>query len=346
MPNTLIEAEIRADLVSKIDRYLSNSAVRQDHALHIMKKYRGDDTISFSLSPRDYLVSVAKVCELAKARKIMRATRYLNDSYFNKAVNFQTCWYRLPELQEGELEDLKDQFSSRTPEFSPATAPKGFFFAKVYQGVHREFRLLFANYHSSENNDPDTGLPISNTHIDKKSVIFRANGVEVRAHPSDANVITKTIRRHLELIYPQGHNFNILNPQLIRYQPQLSNLLDNLSGRLRIYNGSDHLGECDKKAATAYLTTQNKSLRNLRTVARMRDLLRRRRGITQPSEVTRMIAAPFASAEIEFDYRHPDGFVEDSIKVELSTTNIKFRSKTSEPAMRYFWRALDNAVAR
>lgn len=351
-------APIELTYEERLRKALSNSYIAVEHLKWIVKKYGGDASYVGPEPLKNQLVKTA-LAHPARASGILRAAQILNQNYPLKGAKFQSYWLPFDEPQRAFVYQLKEELA----EIFPGEDAMGqtvdepdeheLYPARFYSGPGCSFRVVLATFRKHFRVDADTKFRVRDDIMDKYPMFFRKGGIEMRVDVSglakcEAFLMAQIGEQELERLglgAPDGQGRFVFNsPLAIKNRRELTALRHHLGARTRKYKCEPLPGEGGKTEMESYLESNNLPLRDFFRVARMRAISSQQNA--QHRHVVKVAAGQYVQAEIEFDFRHEDGYVERHIKVQLTKRGVVFLPRISEAALEFFWECLTVAKGR
>lgn len=274
-----------------------------------------------------------------KHSDLMRDLKYVRSNYFLRTTQFASTWFPFEGANQ-ELAKVKETIissfrSKKAGDEVTADELHEWTLNQVVDSYQGGFRVLFVRFRERHKTDIDTGLKFTEPVLEKRHVIVRPKGIEIRgADSDDAIEMISELNGHFHRVNAGGKAKLVLaaeQPLLVSTKRCLDAVLDDLGAELVYYSGFAG-ATCKAKGIWSEHEHDDAVQRCLRARSEVK------------TDLKPYLSAPLNEASFQLVYTHPvGGYVEGPVRVHVSTKGIRFLGSISEAALNRIWGSVIDA---
>lgn len=271
--------------------------------------------------------------------ELIEQLEYARSNYFLRTTQFASHWFPfngedvdLAKVKAAIKASYKFKKAGETVETSEL---HDWTVNQLVDGYEGGFRVLFVRFRQKPKTDIDTGLQFVEPDLEKRHVIVRPHGIEIRgADTDDAAELIEELNSHLaragrkaQVDIGQADG----DPLLVATKARLDAILDDLGAELTYYSGFAG-ATCKAKGIWSEQDHDDLQQRCLRVRSQV------------VADLVPFLNAPLHEAAFQLRFAHPVGsYVEGPIRVHVSARGIRFLGSISEAALNRIWGSLIDA---
>jgi hypothetical protein len=340
-----------------IKKNLDEDWIKVEHIAHLVRKFGGRASVIEPGALIDELIKIGLKKNDATQRNIYDATVYLANSYLPCKGRFSSTWFPYVSTshhgQKDVLKLLRAAYDLvNADQWQQPNSDDGLHAFNIKELPSGNIRVKYVEVTNHPGlTDPEHGLAKPERDWENHTAYFKRHGIEVRSAKTFANKVAKSASKVFDktkgapkiasrsvLISTRSHLLSA-----IREMGKDSLAENEPFGRLLRYCGPDGKLFVEDEEMGAHLRETDPSKKYLRCLIRLSTMPTIPGKKAKQLQAVDLLKSEMNSAVVDFDFRHPDGFLEEFIRVKLKNRNASFLTHASEPAIDSFWRAFENA---